>query len=85
VYSIGELDFMPLYEERDGHVLADWERRREALSQWLVNITTVEVADMTDVDTGSSGQSTETFQRIFDLLSCRRIFDAVALAEAAGI
>lgn len=48
----GELDFMPLYEERDGHVPADWERRREALSQWLVNMTTVEVADVRDVDTG---------------------------------
>jgi hypothetical protein len=36
------LDFIPLYEERDGHPPVDWERRREAISAWLVNITTVE-------------------------------------------
>ena len=37
-----ELDFMPLYEDREGHEAIDWERRREAISSWLVNITTVE-------------------------------------------
>ena len=39
-------DFMPLYEDRDSHLPIDWERRREAISAWLVNITTVEGTDV---------------------------------------
>jgi hypothetical protein len=36
------VDLMPLYEERAGYPAADWERRREAISQWLRDVTTVE-------------------------------------------
>lgn len=45
-----ELDFMPLYEDREGHEAIDWGRRREAISAWLVNITTVEGTYVTSTD-----------------------------------
>ena len=41
--------------------------------------------DIGEVDRGSGGQNEETYSRIFELLSCRRLFDAVELAESAGL
>ena len=43
------------------------------------------VDDAGEVDDGSCGQSTETYSRIFQQLSCHRLLDAVELAEAAGL
>ena len=37
-----QLDFLPLFEERDGYLPVDWERRKEAISNWLAEITSVE-------------------------------------------
>ena len=37
-----QLDFLPVFEDRDGYQPVDWDRRKEAISTWLTNITTVE-------------------------------------------
>ena len=37
-----QLDFLPLFEEREGYLPVDWERRKEAISSWLADITSVE-------------------------------------------
>lgn len=39
----------------------------------------------TEVDDGRCGRSDRTYARIFDLLTCHRIEDAVDLAEKAGL
>ena len=43
------------------------------------------VVDAGAVDTGTYGQNSETFSRIFELLSCHRVYDAIELTEKAGL
>lgn len=38
-----------------------------------------------DADNGQFGQSARTYNRLFELLSCKRLADAIALAERAGM
>ena len=37
-----DIDIIPLYEDREGYSPSDWERRKQSLSNWLINITSVE-------------------------------------------
>lgn len=40
---------------------------------------------MDEADNGQFGQSARTYNRLFELLSCKRLTDAIALAEKAGM
>ena len=102
-----ELCFMPLYEQRDPYPIPDWERRREALSQWLEGLalskasTTTNNATIQGMFSPSSTPSTHTTATssatsaststsatvpsvghvIFELLSCKRVADAVQVSD----
>eukprot|EP01041_Mallomonas_annulata_P003522 gene3522-7007_t len=77
-----------LWEKRlgAGKDVMNWERRREFLAKWLQSITTPEVSSYSDgIDNGELNQNTETYIRIFELLSCRRLQDAITLSRKAGL
>lgn len=45
----------------------------------------ISVKQIDEADNGQFGQSAKTYNRMFELLSCRRLNDAVSLAERAGM
>ena len=58
---------------------------RSLLPSFLPCLSPSLVTYTEDTDSGVYGQSDTTFTRLFDLLSCHRICDAVILAEGAGM
>lgn len=56
-----------------------WERRREMISKWLEEMCSV------DKDEKFNSNNAGTYKRIFHLLSCRKIYDALNLAEDEGL
>ena len=64
-------------------IIIDDHRLHSFLHSFLVSPTLVTYAE--DSDSGVFGQSDATYTRLFELLSCHRIYDAVRLAEGAGM
>ena len=75
---------MPLFDDRDGVPYHIWERRREFLAVWTQEFASwyVKIADLA-VELGDAHDN-DTYDRIFQLLSCRKVSDAVSLAERSG-
>ena len=60
-------------------------RREEMISAWLQSVCAYDVPESSSVDDGSKGASEETYNRIFQLLTCNKKYKACEVAENAGI
>lgn len=80
---------------------AYWERRREAIAAWLEDICTHQALKrdpnlLTSSSTNTTAQQRQgwdvpadpqayTYEKIFNLLTCRKVVEAVEVAEQAGL
>lgn len=75
------------YDNQDqlSRCCAPWERRVAMMSEWLEAVSRQQLSNYRALDGASAGQNNETFDALFELLTCRRIPEAINLAECAGL
>jgi len=73
-------------QSQESSCSAGWERRVGMVTEWLEAVTRQELGTSSRLPGGSdAGQNDATFDALFEFLTCRRVHEAIELAESAGL
>jgi hypothetical protein len=78
-------NYIPMLESKGIKGPSYYERRYESISKWFENLSNIDIdQDLLD-NKNTNNDRNIAYKQIFELLSCKRIYDSITIAEDVGL